>query len=55
VLEVPEGYNSLDEVTRHSLVRQQERYRPYLIGGGIALFALIAGGVLLWRRRKQKA
>jgi arylsulfatase A-like enzyme len=55
VLEVPEGYNSLDEVTRHSLVRQQERYRPFLIGGGIALFALIAGGVLLWRRRKQKA
>ncbi len=55
VLEVPEGYNSLDEVTRHSLVRQQERYRPYLIGGGLALFALIAGGVLLWRRRKQKA
>jgi arylsulfatase/uncharacterized sulfatase len=55
VLEVPEGYNSLDEVTRHSLVRQQERYRPYLIGGGIAVFALIAGGVLLWRRRKQKA
>ncbi|WP_291044927.1 sulfatase-like hydrolase/transferase [Hyphomonas sp.] len=55
VLEVPEGYNSLDEVTRHSLVRQQERYRPYLIGGGIALFAIIAGVVLLWRRRKQKA
>lgn len=55
VLEVPEGYNSMDEVTRHSLVRQQERYRPFLIGGGIALFALIAGGVLLWRRRKQKA
>ena len=55
VLEVPEGYNSLDEVTRHSLARQQERYRPYLIGGGLALFALIAGGVLLWRRRKQKA
>jgi arylsulfatase A-like enzyme len=55
VLEVPEGYNSLDEVTRHSLLRQQERYRPYLIGGGLALFALIAGGVLLWRRRKQKA
>ena len=55
VLEVPEGYNSLDEVTRHSLARQQERYGPYLIGGGLALFALIAGGVLLWRRRKQKA
>lgn len=55
VLEVPEGYNSLDEVTRHSIVRQQERYRPYLIGGGLALFALIAGGVLLWRRRKQRA
>ena len=55
VLEVPEGYNSLDEVTRHSLARQAERYRPYLIGVGIALLALIAGGVLLWRRRKQKA
>lgn len=55
VLEVPEGYNSLDEVTRHSLARQAERYRPYLIGAGIALFALIAGGALLWRRRKQKA
>jgi len=55
VLEVPEGYNSLDEVTRHSLLRQEERYRPYLIGGGIALIALIAGGVLFWRRRKQKA
>jgi len=55
VLEVPEGYNSLDEVTRHSIVRQQERYRPYLIGGGLALFALIAGGLLLWRRRKQRA
>jgi arylsulfatase/uncharacterized sulfatase len=55
VLEVPEGYNSLDEVTRHSLARQEERYRPYLIGLAIALFALIAGGALLWRRRKQKA
>jgi len=55
VLEVPEGYNSMGEVTRHSLARQQERYRPYLIGGGIALFALIAGGRLLWRRRKQEA
>ena len=55
VLEVPEGYNSLDEVTRHSLARQAERYRPYLIGAGIALFALIAGGALLWRRRTQKA
>jgi len=54
VLEVPEGYNSLDEVTRHSLARQQERYRPYLIGGGIALFAAMGGGLLLWRRRKQK-
>ena len=55
VLEVPEGYNSLDEVTRHSLARQEERYRPYLIGAGIALLVLIAGGALLWSRRKQKA
>ena len=55
VLEVPEGYNSLDEVTRHSLARQAERYRPYLIGAGIALLVLIAGGALLWSRRKQKA
>lgn len=55
VLEVPEGYNSINEVTRHSLARQQERYRPYLIGGGLALFALIGGGILLWRRRKRGA
>jgi arylsulfatase/uncharacterized sulfatase len=55
VLEVPEGYNSIDEVTRHSIARQQERYRPYLIGGGLALFVIIAGGILLWRRRKQGA
>ncbi len=53
VLEVPEGYNSIDEVTRHSIIRQQERYRPYLFGGGLALFAILAGGILLWRRRKQ--
>lgn len=55
VLEVPEGYNSIDEVTRHSLARQQERYRPWLIGGGLVLFAVLAGGLLLWRRRKHKA
>ncbi len=55
VLEVPEGYNSIDEVTRHSIARQQERYRPYLIGGGLALFVIIASGILLWRRRKQGA
>lgn len=55
VLEVPEGYNSIDEVTRHSIARQEQRYRPWLIGGGLALFALIAGGFLLWRRRKQGA
>ncbi|MFN7164534.1 MAG: arylsulfatase [Hyphomonas sp.] len=55
VLEVPEGYNSMDEVTRHSIARQQQRYRPYLVGGGLAVFALIAGGFLLWRRRKQGA
>jgi arylsulfatase/uncharacterized sulfatase len=54
VLEVPEGYNSIDEVTRHSLARQSERYRPFLIGGGAALFVLIAGGLWLWRRRKPK-
>ena len=55
VLEVPGGYNSIDEVTRHSLARQQERYRPYIIGGGLGLFALIGGGILLWRRRKRGA
>ncbi len=55
VLEVPEGYNSMDEVTRHSIARQQERYRPYLIVGGLALFAVIGGGLLLWRRRNQRA
>jgi arylsulfatase/uncharacterized sulfatase len=52
VLEVPEGYNSIDEVTRHSLARQAERYRPFLIGGGAALLALIAGG--LWRLRRLR-
>lgn len=52
VLEVPEGYNSIDEVTRHSLARQAERYRPFLIGAGAALFVLIAGGLWLWRRRR---
>ncbi len=55
VLEVPEGYNSIDEVTRHSIARQQQRYRPWLIGGGLALFSVIAGAILLWRRRKQGA
>jgi arylsulfatase A-like enzyme len=55
VLEVPEGYNSIDEVTRHSLARQQARYGPWLIGGGLALFALIGGAILLWRRRKRGA
>jgi len=55
VLEVPEGYNSIDEVTRHSIARQEQRYRPWLIGGGLALFGVIAGGLLLWRRRKQGA
>lgn len=54
VLEVPAGYNSIDEVTRHSLARQNERYRPFVIGGGAALILLIAGGIWLWRRRKPK-
>lgn len=55
VLEVPGGYNSIDEVTRHSIARQAQRYRPWLIGGGLALIAVIAGGFLLWRRRRQGA
>ncbi len=29
-------------------------YRPYVIGGGIAAAALIAGAAYLWRRRKAK-
>lgn len=52
VLEVPEGYDSLAEVTRHSMARQRVRYRPYLIGGGIAVLVLIGGGIWFWRRRR---
>ena len=55
VLEVPEGYNSMTEITRHTLERQRRQYRPWIIGAGLALAALIAGGVVLWRRHLRKA
>ncbi|MFN7179802.1 arylsulfatase [Hyphomonas sp.] len=54
LLEVPEGYDSIAEVTRHTLARQRAQYTPYIIGAGIGLVALIAGLVLLFRRRKRR-
>lgn len=51
VLEVPEGYNSIDEVTRHTLARQREQYLPWIIGAVVAAAGLVAGLILLWRRR----
>ncbi|MFN3912425.1 arylsulfatase [Hyphomonas sp.] len=54
VLEVPEGYNSLAEVTRHAIARQSEQYRPFLIGGALFLIALIGGAVWLWRRIRAR-
>jgi arylsulfatase/uncharacterized sulfatase len=55
VLEVPEGYNSLDEITRHTLERQRKQYGPYMLGAGAGLLALIVLVIALWRRRKRKA
>ncbi len=55
VLEVPEGYNSLDEITRHTLERQRKQYGPYLLAAGAGLLALIVLVIALWRRRKRKA
>lgn len=54
VLEVPEGYNSLAEVTRHTMARQSEQYRPFLIGGALFLIALIGGAIWLWRRMRAR-
>jgi arylsulfatase/uncharacterized sulfatase len=54
VLEVPPGYDSLAEVTRHSMDRQAKQYGPVLIAAGIgALLALVAG-VFFWRRRRSR-
>lgn len=55
VLEVPEGYDSMAEVTRHSLSRQRKQYAPFLIGAVVLLAALVGGGILLWRRRSRRA
>lgn len=55
VLEVPEGYDSIAEVTRHTLARQRAQYMPYIIGAVVAVIALIGGVILLWRRRKSRA
>lgn len=55
VLEVPEGYDSIAEVTRHTLARQQAQYRPLIIGGGAAVLALVAVLILLLGRRKRRA
>lgn len=55
VLEVPEGYSSIEEITRHTLERQRKQYMPWIIGAVVALAGLIAGGILIWRRRKRKA
>ncbi len=54
VLEVPAGYDSLAEVTRHTLARQQAHYGPWIIGAGLGLAALLAGLVLLWRRARAR-
>jgi arylsulfatase/uncharacterized sulfatase len=54
VLEVPPGYDSLAEVTRHSMARQAKQYGPVLIGAvGGAVLAL-AAGVFFWRRRRSR-
>lgn len=54
VLEVPEGYDSIAEVTRHSLERQSRQYGPFLIGGLVVLLAVLGGGFLFWRRRRSR-
>jgi arylsulfatase/uncharacterized sulfatase len=53
VLEVPKGYNSMTEVTRHTLARQSKQYQPYFIGTAVGLIVLITGGVIFWRRRRK--
>jgi arylsulfatase A-like enzyme len=55
VLEVPEGYNSLTEITRHSMARQNARYLPFLLGGAAVLGGFGWLGFRLWRRRKRTA
>lgn len=55
VQEVPEGYDSIAEVTRHTMARQRAQYRPFIIGAAVAAVGLIAGFVFLWRRRKHGA
>ncbi len=53
VLEVPEGYDSMAEVTRHTIDRQRKQYQPFILGGGLALVLIVAGGIVFWRRRRS--
>lgn len=54
VLEVPEGYNSIAEVTRHTLARQRAQYLPHMIGGAVISVVVSVGLFLLWRSRKRR-
>lgn len=54
VLEVPEGYNSIAEVTRHTLARQRAQYLPHMIGGAVIAVVVSVGLFLLWRSRKRR-
>ena len=54
VLEVPPGYDSLAEVTRHSMARQAKQYGPVLIGAGAGAVLALAAGVFFWRRRRSR-
>ena len=55
VLEVPEGYDSIAEVTRHTLERQRAQYGPWILTGGAALIALVGGLVVFLLRRRKRA
>lgn len=54
VLEVPPGYDSLAEVTRHSMARQAKQYGPVLIAVGIGAVLALMAGVFFWRRRRSR-
>ncbi len=54
VLEVPPGYDSLAEVTRHSMARQAQQYRPVLIAAGIGAVLVLAAAFFFWRRHRSR-